>query len=171
MKIFQAIPLPIFVIYLRLIDATILENLKYPFFVSGFVALIVIISFFYKKIVFDRILLGVNLYLISGVLAFITHQWWLIKIYNQLQGSGMILWIIATGITTIFLSPKGFIGVDSSDKNSIKKYSNYLLLFSAITFTVSFRLRGNILFSEFVPFTCLFLLQGLFKKKFFLGNN
>ena len=165
MKIFEAIPLPIFVIYIRLIDTAILENWKSPFVVSGLVALIVILSFFYKKIVFNRILLGVNLYLISGGLAFIMHQWWLIGIYNQLQASGMILWIIATGIITIFLSPKGFIGVDSSDRNSIKKYSNYLLFFSVIAFTVSFGLRGNILFSELVPFTCLFLLQRLFKNK------
>lgn len=165
MKIFQAIPLPIFVIYIRFIDATNLENLKAPFFFSSFVALMVIILFLYRKIVFDPILLGVNLYLISGGLAFITYQWWLIKIYNQLQGSGMFIWIIATGIGTIFFSPKGFIGVDSSDKNSIKKYSKYMLLFSVIMFTVSVRMRGNILLSEFFPFTCLFLLQRLFKKK------
>ena len=163
MKILEAIPLLIFVVYIKLINTASLENWRSPFVIGGTAALIVILLFFYKKIIFDRMLLGVNLYLISGSLAFITRQLWLAGIYNQLQASGMILWIIATGITAIFLSPKGFIGVDSSDKNSIKKYSIYLLLFSVIAFTVSFRMRGNILFSELVPFTCLFLLQRLFK--------
>lgn len=167
LKIFEAIPLSIFVIYIRFIDTAILENWKSPFIVSGLAALIVIISFFYRKIILNRILLGVNLYLISGGLAFSTHQRWLSEIYNQLQASGMILWIIATAIATIFLSPKGFIGIDSSDTNSIKKYSNYLLLSCVIAFAVSFGLRGNRLFSGIVPFTCLFLLQRLFKNNFF----
>ncbi|MBU1045214.1 MAG: hypothetical protein KJ915_12550 [Candidatus Omnitrophica bacterium] len=163
MKNSEAIPLSIFVVYTRFIDSPIIENWKYPFLVSGLAALIVIISVLRRKIIFDRILLGVNLYLISGALAFITHKWWLYNLYYQLQASGMIVWIIATGIVTVSLNSKGFIGVDSSDINSIKKYSGYLLLICVFAFAFSFWLRTNILLSGFLPFTCLFLVQKSFK--------
>jgi len=79
----------------------------------------------------------------------------------------MLLWIIAIGIITIILSSKGFIGVDSFDKNSIKKYSNYLLLFSVIMFAVSFGLSPNILLSEFIPFISNSNKKYLLKKLLF----
>jgi len=75
----------------------------------------------------------------------------------------MILWIIATGIVIVFLSSKGFIGVGSSDINSIKKYSGYLLLICVFAFAFSFWLRANILLSGLLLFTGLFLIQKLFK--------
>lgn len=164
LKIFEASPLSIFVIYISLINPVILEDWKAPFVISGLAALIVIISLFLRKIMFNRIIFGVNLYLTSGALAFITHQWWLCRIYSQLQASGMILWMIAVGILTIFFSPKGFIGVVSSDTNSIKKYSNYLLLVCVIAFAVSFGLRANRLLAGILTFTCLFSLQKSFMK-------
>lgn len=159
----EAIPLSIFVVYTRVIDTAIIENWKYPFLVSGLAGLIVIISVLRRKITFDRILLGVNLYLISGALAFITHKWWISNLYYQLQASGMILWIIATGIVTVFWNSKGFIGVDSADMHSIKKYSGYLLLICVFAFVFSFWLRANILLSGLLTFTCLFLIQKSFK--------
>ena len=166
LKTFEALPLSIFVVYTRFIDTAIIENWKYPFLISALAAIIVIISVLRRKIIFDRILLGVDLYLISGALAFITGQGWLSGIYYQLQASGMFLWIIAAGIAAVSLNSKGFIGVKSSDINSIRKYSGYLLLLCAAAFTFSFATRGNILLSGLLPFTCLFLIQKYFKNTY-----
>jgi len=164
-KTIEAIPLIVFLGYLRIIDTQIPENWKMPFFVSGFAAILVIIFSFYKKKVLDRILLGFNLYFITGGVAFITHQWWINNFYAQLQASGLLLWVIVIGLTMTLVSSYGFIGVKSSNTNSVKKYSFYLLFFSIIAFSLSFVCRGNRVLSELVPFIGLFVLQGVLKEK------
>ena len=115
----EAIPVSVFLLYIRNIDAKLPQNWEAPFIVSGLLALVVIIWFLYEKIVFNRIFLGINSYLICGAMAFITHQWWLNRIFDNLQASGMLLWIIITGIVSMLLSSRGFIGVNSSDKKSV----------------------------------------------------
>lgn len=165
MRFLQALPLSIFVVYIKFIDPTMLENWKAPFIISGLAASIVMLIILHRKIEFNRILLAINLYLISGCLAFITNQLWLVEIYDRLRASGMMLWVIATGIIAVLFSPKGFIGIKSSDKDAIKKYSNYLILCAVIAFIVSFSMRGSLLFSELGPFTCLFLMQKSLQNK------
>ena len=165
MKILQALPLFIFLGFLRTIDTQVPENWKMPFVVSGSAAIVVIIISSYRKSIFDRILLGFNLYFISGGFALIAQQWWLSRFYDQLQASGLLLWVIATGIATTVFSSNGFIGVESADAKLIKKYSYYLLLFSIIAFSLSLYSQGNRLFSELIPFIGIFLIQNVLKKK------
>lgn len=164
-RIIEAIPLMVFLGYLRIIDTQIPENWKIPFFASGGAAILVIIFSFYKKKLMDRILLGFNLYFITGGVAFITHQWWLNNVYDQLQASGLLLWVIVIGLTTTLFNSYGFIGVESSNTNSVKKYSFYLLFFSIIAFFLSFACRGSRVLSELVPFIGLFVLQGILREK------
>ncbi len=164
-KIFEATPLIIFLGYLRIIDTQIPENWKMPFLVSGCVATFVIIFSLYKKTLLDRILLGFNLYFITGCVSFITHQRWLNRFYDQLHASGLLLWVIITGLATIFISSYGFIGVKSPDTNAVRKYSYYLLFFSVVAFSLSFVCRGDRVLSELVPFISLFVLQGVLKEK------
>ena len=109
--------------------------------------------------------MGVNLYLFSGGIAFLTHQWWLNRLYNDLQASGMLLWVTMTGIASLYLGSRGFIGVDSPDKKAVKKLSVYLLLFSVCAFAISYRFRGSSILSEAVPFAGLFILQSSFKAR------
>ena len=170
-NILEAVPLSVFLLYIRNINADIPQNWDVPFIVSGLVAIAVTASFLYKKRLLNRIFLGINIYLASGGVAFITHQWWLNRIYGDLQASGLLLWIIITGIVTALFSPKGFIGEDSSDKKSIKKYSYYLLLFSVGAFSISFGFRDNRLLSEIVPFIGLFLIQKSLKEKLVEKNT
>lgn len=70
------------------------QNWEAPFIVSGLSALVVIILFLYRKLLFNPIFLGTNVYLLRGGMAFVAHQWWLNRIYNNLQASGMLLWIV-----------------------------------------------------------------------------
>jgi hypothetical protein len=166
-KILEAVPLSVFVISIKFIDDKLLESWKPLFICGGAIALIVIILFLQKKLIFNRILLAINLYLISGALASIFNKI-SFGTYFKLQGSGMILWVIAIGIISTIFSSKGFIGVDSKYKKSIKKYSVYLLACSVIAFIVSFTLKGNRILSELIPFTCLFIIQKSFQKKLYL---
>jgi len=167
----EALPLALFLLYIRQIDTELPTEWQGPFVAGGIAALGVILLFLHRKQVFNRLLLGINLYLISGGLAFITHQWWLNRIYCQLQASGMLLWIIATGIASLLISSRGFIGVDSPDAGGIRTCSFYLLLVSILAFALSFGFRGNPMLSETVPFLGLFLARNTMKTKLGSGIN
>lgn len=164
-RFIEAIPITIFLTCIRSIDTQVPGNFIPPFVISSVAAVILIFFFMYKKMTLNRLFLGINLYLISGGLAFITHQYWLNNIYDQMQASGVILWIIVVGGSATIFSPGGFVGAVSSDTNTNKKYSVLLLLCTFIAFTVSLILRNNKLFPEFIPFLCLFLLQDYLKDK------
>jgi len=88
-KTFETIPLSIFLIYFRFVDAKNLQNWRSTFIICGLVSSLIIILFLYKKMLFNRILLGTNIYFLCGGIAFLTHQWWLLEIYDNLQASGI----------------------------------------------------------------------------------
>lgn len=165
LNITQAIPLSIFLLFIRLVGTSTPQSWGPPFVLGGLTAIGATSLCLYKKQVLHRLFLGINLYLISGGLTFVTHQWWLHQIYNDLQASGMLLWIILVGIVSTFMSPRGFIGVESPSRDLIKKYSLYLLLISVLGFALSWSARGNRLVSEIIPFAGLFLIQGTLKTK------
>ncbi len=165
LNILEAVPLIVFLISVSFIDTTVPMNWQGPFVLSGSVALSVILIFLYKKLLLNRIFLGINLYLFSGGLAFITHQWWLNRIYDSLQASGILIWVIGVGVITTLISPKGFIGIESPEKNNMKKYSFFLLTASVIAFAVSFGFQGNRILSESIPFVGLFLVHGSLKAR------
>ncbi len=166
MNILEAIPLSVFLLYIRNIDTANPQSWVAPFITSGSMALIVIIVFLYKKITFNRIFLGINIYLLSGCIAFITHQSWLNRLYGSLQASGMLLLIIITGIVSTAFSPKGFIGINSPDKKSVIRFSAYLLIFSVCAFVISFFFQSSMILSELVPFIGLFFIQSALKSRF-----
>ena len=82
----------------------------------------------------------------------------------------MLLWIIMTGGVSLLLSPKGFIGVDSPDKEAVNKFSVYLLIIAVCAFALSYYYRGSSILSEAVPFAGLFILQNSFKARL-AGKN
>jgi hypothetical protein len=166
MKIFEVVPLSIFVLYIRYIDINTAQDWNLPFLISGVSAFVAIIFFIVQKIDFNRLFLGVNLYLISGAIAIITQQFWLNKIYGELHASGMLAWVVVVGFISLLFSPQGFIGVNSTDENSIKKLSVLLLIVSICAFSLSFAFRGKRVFSEVVPFVLIFFTQHILKNKF-----
>ena len=54
MNIPEAIPLTVFLLYIRNIDTAAPQNWVAPFIVSGLMALVIIILFLYKKRTFNR---------------------------------------------------------------------------------------------------------------------
>lgn len=142
-----------------------LQSWQALFVASGFAASGVIFIYLYRKWVFNRLLLGLNLYLISGGLALMLKQAWLYHTYEMFQASGMLLWIVITGIFSIILTPRGFIGIHSPDTKTVRMFSVYLLICSLIAFALSYNFRGHALLSEQIPFFFLFMFQGLLRQK------
>lgn len=165
MKLFEAIPLSIFVFYIRYMDLDTVEDWNRAFLISGVVAFLATLFLITQKINLSRIFLGVNLYLISAAIAIVSEQFWLNEIYAELHASGMLIWVVMVGLGSMLLSPQGFIGVDSPDKQNINKCS-LLLLFTAIcAFGLSFTFRGNIILSEAIPFILIFAMQHILTRK------
>ncbi len=165
MKLLEILPLVVFVALIRDMDRSIVQNWETPFIVSGLVALISILGVFFQKKIFNRVLLGLNLYLLTGGIALITHQWWLNNLYGRFQGSGMLAWVILVGLVSMVASPRGFIGLDCPDAKQVKVFSLYLLLVSMGACLISFGFQGNPLLSEVIPFTGLFVIQARLKSR------
>lgn len=157
LSIAEFLPLTVFLVSRRVMDAGEPLQWQATFHLGGLLGLGLICLCLAKKMTMNRILLGINLYLISGSLAFVTGQYWLNDLYEQLRASGMLLWVGATGVVTLCFSPAGFIG--NAEAFDVKKRSSRLLLATAAAFALSFFFRGNPLFSEVIPFACLFMAQ------------
>ncbi len=157
LKFLEALPLSIFLLFLRFFDTAIAQSWKAAFIGGSLAAVITILYGFHEKMIFNRVLLGINLYLISGGIAVITHQWWLNTLYHDLQASGILVWVFFVGLVSLGLSPRGFIGVDDPDRKKVKQLSLYLLLVSAVALLISFGFRGNRVLSEVIPFVILFI--------------
>lgn len=162
-RLAEPFPLIVFLSLSRKIDTQIPLSWEGPFVAGALSAVAVVILFLYKRIIFNRILLGINIYLFFGGAAFITHQWWLNKGYGHLGASGMFLWIIIVGMTTSIFSSNGFIGVISKDSASIRTTSMALLMLSICAFAISFIFRGNAILSETIPFIGLIAAQNILK--------
>lgn len=165
-KLLEFLPLIVFLAYGRGIDAKVAgSHWKDPFLVGGGLALTSTIILVLKKIDLNRILLGINAFLISGAVAFLLRFWWLLNLYWKLKATAMFAWVIVVGIVAILISPKGFIGIHHSDQRSVRIYSVYLLLVAIAAFGTSYFLSGKILISDVVPFIALFVVKDLLKSR------
>lgn len=103
----------------------------------------------------NRLVLAGNLYLIMGGIAVYLQQWWLIKLYDVLRESAIILLMTIVGCLTTFMSASGFIAVN----NSPRKFSIYLLLATASMIPFSVIFEGNRLYAVVLPVIFLAILQ------------
>ena len=163
--IIEAIPLPIFLIYAALIDQSYSQNWQGPYTTSSIVALLTTTILMFNKVPLNRLIIGINVYLITGSLGLYTDQVWLNQLYGKMEASGMLAWIIIVGVVSILLNPAGFIGIKSQDRKKVIIFSLYLLLVAQIAFLFSFYFQGNKIYSEYIPFIALFAVQGILKFK------
>lgn len=158
MKVLELIPISIFLFYIRYIEINSRIEWKLPFFMCGFAGLGIIILFLIKKIPFNKVYLGINFYFISGAGAFLTHQWWLNKIYGDLRASGMLFWVFIICFLGLFTG-KGLIETESDDGQRVKSFS--FLLFAVILLSLVFSLffKEYRLLSEIIPFFVILISQ------------
>ena len=164
-RVMEALPLPVFLLYAAVIDQSIPQNWLGPFVASSSIAILTTTILLFNKVLLNRLVIGITLYLIIGSLALLTNHTWLNQMYEKLEASGMLASIIIVGVVSLLVSPAGFIGVVSPDRKKVFKFSLYLLLVALIAFSLSFYLQGNKLYSEVIPFIGLFVIQGLLRSR------
>lgn len=161
----EVIPLPIFLIYATRIDQSIPQDWLGPFVASSIAALITTTIALLSKVTLNRLMVGINLYLIMGSFALLTEHDWLNQVYGELEASGMLAWIIFVGVVSLLVSPAGFIGVPSQNRKLVSIFSLSLLLIAVIAFLASFFFQGNKLYSEVIPFLGLFATRKILHSK------
>lgn len=155
----EASPLPIFLLYAAFIDQSINQNWEGPFVASSIVALFTTTILLWNRIRFNRLFIGINLYLLIGTVSLLTKHVWLNHVYEILKASGMLAGILIVGTCSLLFSPVGFIGIPSQDKKKVLTFSLYLLLIAGIAFVCSLYFQGNKILSELIPFIVLFSAQ------------
>lgn len=155
----EAIPLPIFLIYSRLIEPFPPENWLGPYLSSSLAALIITAYLLYKKQPLNRCFIGINLYFLIGCAGVLTHQDWLNRLLGDMQASAMLICIMLAGAYCSFFSALGFIGVSCTNKNQLRHYSLTLLAVAMAATLLSYHYIGNIWLSEIIPFITLFTVQ------------
>ena len=160
LKFLEFVPLILFITFVRSTGA----NQDGPQWVTSFIfggaaALFTLVTLQRKKFLFNRITLGVNLYLISGALAALTHFSLVMGLYWRFNPAPMFAWVIAVGLATTFFSPHGFVGAVDDDPKKIRQHSMFLLIAAVIAFLVSLFFRGKIVYSDILPFIGLFIVN------------
>lgn len=114
----------------------------------------------------NRIILGVNFYLILGGVVVLTNQMTLLEMLNNLKESGIFLCMLIVGISTTVASKAGFVGaVEISLPSRLKRYSLWLLLLTCAAVAASFWFRGKLILSAAIPLIVLSVANRLFKRR------
>lgn len=154
MNILETAPLFLFLLSIRMIDATIPTQWILPFGIGGVAAVLCIAIQLWKNKFQHRLFLGINLYLISGFLAILTRQDTIGKLYGELQSAGMFAWVVAVSVITIILQKSWF--PDFSFKQTVR-YSYYMTAVTVGAFAIAFIYKGDKLLSEAIPFITLLI--------------
>jgi len=62
----EALPLPIFVLYVTVIDPGVPQDWLGPFIASSIVAILTTAFLLYSKALLNRLMIGINIYLLIG---------------------------------------------------------------------------------------------------------
>src|SRR5579872_6687196 len=86
----------------------------YAFYAGSIIAIIQSAIFAFYKIFFNRFLLAINLFLLGGGVAFLTHSKILLNLYSDYQQVMLFVAFIIVGVVTTFFTKAGFVGVENS---------------------------------------------------------
>ena len=149
------LPLFSFVLVARLHGMTDLAW-KEAFLLSGLIFMVVIAIQLHAKVVIDRVMLGVNIFLAVGALAFLADIDPLLYYYGMYKGVAFLSCIAAVGLITSCFSESGFIGVASHNKKLIRDSSLQLLAINFAAIAWSFVMNADgLIISVVLPYIVL----------------
>ena len=117
---------------------------------------IAILSF--RKAPMNRLILGGNIWLLAGGLAFIFGQESFLRVYERLGEVSVFVSILAVGIMTTAFSKNGFVGVEAS-RQAVITQSLWLIaaVIAALCMAVFF--KGDVKLAAVLPLTALAFLN------------
>jgi hypothetical protein len=113
----------------------------------------------HQAYILNRVMLGANLFLISGAVAVLLRLSPLLDFYGRMDPAPLFGWVLAVGIGTSLFSPYGFAGSPDSDVKQKHLRSALLLAATAVALVISVRLRGQMFYADILPFIGLFIIN------------
>jgi len=107
----------------------------------------------------SRLMLAANLYLMLGGLAFFTHQWWFLRLYDSLRESALFISMLAVGVVATVGSRAGYVAACSVPRGPVVRASAWLLAATAVALVASVVSRGDRYMAAVYPIIGLAVLQ------------
>ncbi len=126
---------------------------------SGFIAVIVSAIQLYASVIIDRLILGVNLFLAVGAVAFLGNIDLLLYYYATYKGVVFLSSIAFVGLITTLFSDAGFVGVAAHNKKLVRNASLQLLALTCAAIAWSYVMNTDgLLVAVMLPFMILRLM-------------
>lgn len=151
----QFLPLTVFTVYSFRTGIPSQERLFQGFMIGAVAALLQVVWLMRQRTPANRLILGVNVWLIAGGIAVYFKLWGVLKMYRELRESGVLACMLGTGIIATVFSPAGFSGSLSGNVPLIFRYSCVLIFLTSLALTCSIYLRGNMFWAAVVPIAVL----------------
>jgi len=159
-NLFDFLPITLFLISVRIFDSRVTHDWKYPMLMGGSVALVLFIYYLSFKLKQNRIAFGINCYLLTGAAAFIFKLEWLGDIYQKMEATAIFGWIIITCVFDLIFIQRFFSFKPLEFKLKKIKCSFFFLFGVCAAFGMSLLFHNNRIFSELIPFTFSFIIDG-----------
>jgi hypothetical protein len=163
-RIVEFIPIIAFGWVVRLTNENAV-NWKLAFIVGACIALLERSLLVAKRLPLDRLLLGVDMFLVVGGAGFLFNITFILLLYERLMQATLFAFVLVVGILTTFLTERGFLGIRHHERSQVLSYSLYLIGAGVVAFLVSFAFRGNYLLAGVIPFTGMIVAKSILAKR------
>ncbi len=157
------LPLPVFLVYVRVIDPAVSSDWLGPYLSASLVAIAVTSVLVIWRLPLNPIFIGIDMYFYVGSAGLLFGWGTFNRWVGELQAAGMLLFVAVVGLCLSFFAPRGFVGVKS--KASQRYWSLVLVLLAALCAGVSYFWVGNVWLSEVLPFVALFSVAGVLRAR------
>lgn len=161
LKFLEFVPLILYFTFARAADTDNTGPQWKVAFIAGGVLSVLILSVLmrHKGYILNRVMLGANLFLISGAVAVVLQLNVILDLYWRFNPAPMFAWVIVVGIAATLFSAYGFTGTQSMDRNRIRVHSALLLAAAFIALAISIYFQGKIVYADILPFIGLFIIN------------
>ncbi len=157
----ESFALTLFLLYIHLADMGARADWLMPYLLASSLGIAATAYLWHRKVILNRLFLGITLYFCSGLAGLVTDWDWLNQHYGELGAVAMLGWILLTGIITSVTSRYGFLGSKTPSYFSTLGSSALLLLACLMATAAAISFMGNKLLGEWLPFIFLFSLRSL----------
>lgn len=134
-------------------------NWPFAFMVGGGLGLLhLVYSFFFDDTV-DYLLVGVDLYMLIGGIAFSMNLFPILRWYQQREEAALFIIITLLGIVMSIVAPSKFLDTQHRNKNKVQLYSFYLVLGSIILTAWAAYFHKNNIIASLIPFLGLYSMR------------
>ncbi len=124
----------------------------------------IIVSLWRKRPI-NPLAIGTDLYLFFGLLACLTQSEWMISLVSSSQAAGLLVALLITGAISTFASSRGYIFAEAGNRTAVVKMSIVLLAVTSAATALSFKFRGDTLYSGVIPVVAVAICQRLLRRR------